>query len=533
MEPTQKAPVVLNINSATRIGRSYSVALTGMKGQLVSVEADIGNALPGFTLLGLPDQSLQEAKDRIRAAARNSGLDLTRRHLTVNLTPASLHKRGSVFDLAIVMAAWGADYAVQRETGPVFLAALGLDGSLQSAPGILPAVMAAVAAGHTDIVVAKSSAGEAQLVPGAHVHAYGHLTEVAHDFGAPVEPTTHRQRAPMAEPASTAATKEPQLDLAELHGQHEARWALEIAAAGGHNLLLQGPPGAGKTMLAQRLPSIMPDMDTATALDNAAIQTLSDGQHTVASLPTQPPFEAPHHAATVTALIGGGSGMARPGAVSKAHGGVLFLDEAAEFKRAVLDTLRQPLETGKVVIHRARHTVEFPATFQLVMATNPCPCGYGAGTGKACRCTSLQRRRYAAKLSGPLLDRIDLQVTVEPVTSRHLSAQAPAESSADVALRVAGAVERSKRRLEEYGLTKNSQVPLQLFREPALRVATEGQDILEQALDDHLISARGYGRIMRVAWTIADLLETDRPTADHVDMALYLRLNTRGDHHGR
>lgn len=532
MEPTQNTPVVLSMNSATRIGRSYSVALTGMKGQLVTVEADIGTALPGFTLLGLPDQSLQEAKDRIRAAARNSGLDLTRRHLTVNLTPASLHKRGSVFDLAIIMAAWGADYAVKNETGPVFLAALGLDGSLQSAPGILPAVMAAVAAGHTDIVVAKASAVEAQMVPGATVHAYGHLSDVAYDFGAPVEPTDHAVWKPTVQQPARKTYEPRPVDLAEIHGQHEARWALGIAAAGGHNLLLQGPPGAGKTMLAQRLPTIMPDMDTQTALNSAAVQTLVEGQHAVTELPTQPPFQAPHHSATVTALIGGGSGTIRPGAVSKAHGGVLFLDEAAEFNRKVLDTLRQPLETGSVTLHRAKHTVEFPAEFQLIMATNPCPCGYGYGTGKACRCTSLQRRRYAAKLSGPLLDRIDLQVTVEPVTSQHLATQTPAESSADVAQRVVRAAERSRQRLAAHGLSKNCQIPLQLFHRPALRVTDAGQRILEQALDDQQITARGYARTMRVAWTIADLLDADRPTAEHVDMALYLRLNTRGDRHG-
>ena len=530
MDASQRTPVVVNLSSPTRIGRTYSVALSGMRGQVVSVEADIGNTLPGFTLLGLPDQSLQEAKDRIRAAARNTGLPLTRRHLTVNLTPASLHKRGSVFDLAIIMAAWGADYSVRGETGPVFLAALGLDGSLQTAPGILPAVMAAVEAGHTDIVVAEAARAQAQMVPSARVRGYRHLSQVAADFGAPVEPREVPEPGVVTSPAILPV---PQVDdLADVQGQEEARWALEIAAAGGHHLLLEGPPGAGKTMLAQRLPSIMAAMDPKTALENAAIRSLLDGTEPMAILSSQPPFQAPHHSATATALLGGGSGVIRPGAVSKAHGGILFLDEAAEFKRSVLDTLRQPLETGSVTLHRARHTVEFPARFQLVLATNPCPCGHGHGTGRHCQCSSLQRRRYAAKLSGPLLDRVDLQVSVDPVTSRHFANQQPSESSAEVAQRVNAAIQRAQTRLGAYGLQRNHQVPIQLLQEPSLQVSKSGRRILDRALDSHQISARGYGRVMRVAWTIADLMGVDRPDADHIDMALYLRLNEKGDRHG-
>lgn len=529
MDRAAQTPVVFNVSSPTRIGNTYSVALTGMKGQLVTVEADIGNALPGFTLLGLPDQSLHEAKDRIRAAARNSGLHLTRRHLTVNLTPASLHKRGSHFDLAIIMAALGADYAIQHETGPVFLAALGLDGTLQTAPGILPAVMAAVQAGHSEVIVAAAAEGQARMVPGAQVRAFSHLSEVAHAFGAPVEPKS----SPVALTAQTKlAVEEQRMDLDEIRGQHEARWALEIAAAGGHHLLLQGPPGAGKTMLAQRLPTIMTNMDPQIALENAAIHTLGDGEDSPLQLPTRPPFQAPHHSATATALIGGGSGMIRPGAVSRAHGGVLFLDEAGEFSRDVLDMLRQPLETGRVKLHRARHTVEFPAQFQLVLATNPCPCGYGYGTGKQCRCTSLQRRRYASKLSGPLIDRIDLQVTVHPVTSEHLTSTGPAESSQTVARRVKDAIRRSEQRLAPFRLTRNHQVPLPLFQESALQVSGDARKILERALDAGDITARGYGRVMRVAWTIADLLQADQPTAEHMDMALYLRLDQIGERHG-
>lgn len=525
MEPQKPSAVVLNVSTPTRIGRTYSVALTGMKGQLVTVEADIGNALPGFTLLGLPDQSLQESKDRIRAAARNSGLQLTRRHLTVNLTPASLHKRGSHFDLAIIMAALGADYEISHETGPVFLATLGLDGSLQPAPGMLPAVMAAVEAGHPEVIVAEASAAQAKMVPGAQVRAFSHLSEIAHSFGAPIQPRTlPAPRVPQVHSAKT----DPRIDLAEVQGQQEARWALEIAAAGGHHLLLQGPPGAGKTMLAERLPTIMADMEPKVALENTAIRTLIDGEQNITNVSSRPPFQAPHHSTSATALIGGGSGIIRPGAVSKAHGGVLFIDEAAEFRREVLDMLRQPLETGRVIVHRARHAVEFPAQFQLVMATNPCPCGYGYGAGKQCRCTSLQRRRYANRLSGPLLDRVDLQVAVHPLTSHDLNRKAPTEGSATVAARVKDAIDLSAQRLHPFGLTRNHQIPPSLLQESALKTSSKAKRILERALDAGEITARGYVRVLKVAWTIADLMQAPHPTEEHVDMALYLRVNGSG-----
>ncbi|HLT85180.1 MAG TPA: YifB family Mg chelatase-like AAA ATPase, partial [Phototrophicaceae bacterium] len=391
------------------LARTWSVALVGVEGHLVQVEAHAASGLPAFILVGLPDTSLSEAKERVRAAVTSSTLPWDARRRTVNLSPASLPKAGSAFDLAIAVACLGADGlpAAQRAEGVVHLGELGLDGRVHPVRGVLPAVAAAVAAGRPHVVVPAGNLAEARLVPGAHVRGVHHLAELAREYGADVTP-------PAAEelPVPNAPSEEEPRDLADVVGQDDARFALEVAAAGGHHLLMVGPPGAGKSMLAARLPGLLPDLDDVDALEVTAIHSVAGTFDPGGGLLRRPPFEEPHHTATAQAIVGGGAGIPRPGAASRAHRGVLLLDEAPEFPRRVLDSLRQPLERGELVVHRARGAARYPARFQLVLAANPCPCGKASGKGLACTCTPLERRRYLARLSGPLLDRVDLQIDV-------------------------------------------------------------------------------------------------------------------------
>lgn len=504
------------------IGRTHSVSLLGLHGALVEIEADISPGLPAFVLIGLPDAALGEARDRTRAAAVNAGVPLTGRKLTVNLSPAALPKHGSGFDLGIALAALAADGVVSAESidRTVHLGELGLDGRLRPINGILPAVVAAERSGFDTVMVPAGNADEATLVPGIRVVGVASLRDAAIWHGAEIEPQPVDA---IMRPTLPSVAPDPG-DLADVIGNDDAVEAMLVAAAGGHHVFLLGPPGAGKTMLAARLPGLLPDLDPAAALEVSSVRSLA-GLAVGAALERRPPLEAPHHTATAAALIGGGSGVIRPGAAARASHGVLFLDEAPEFSSAVLDALRQPLESGAISIHRANAIAHFPGSFQLVMAANPCPCGQYGARDSECTCTPTARRRYLARMSGPLLDRIDIQLRVQRITAAHLrlATDTPRMPTAEARARVSVAREAAASRLERTPWRLNSHVPGSWLRSPAVRLAPVATASIDRALERGGITMRGYDRVLRVAFTLADLDGTDRPTADHVGRALYFR----------
>ncbi|MFF7638146.1 YifB family Mg chelatase-like AAA ATPase [Kitasatospora sp. NPDC008050] len=518
--------------------RTCSVALLGVDGVVVEVQADLEPGVAAFTLVGLPDKALSEARDRVRAAVVNSGESWPQRKLTVGLSPASVPKSGSGFDLAVACAVLAAAERLPPEAiaDLLVIGELGLDGRVRPVRGVLPSVLAAADAGYRQVVVAEQTVAEAALVPGVSVlgvRTLRQLIALLTDAPVPEEPPDPVAGSPdplmsgllLPGAAVRRTTADPEFgpDLADVAGQEEARRALEIAAAGAHHLYLKGPPGAGKTMLAERLPGLLPPLTRTEALEVTAVHSVAGLLPAGRPLVDLPPYCAPHHSTTMPAIIGGGSGLPRPGAVSLAHRGVLFLDEAPEFPVRVLDALRQPLESGEVVIARSAGSLRLPANFLLCLAANPCPCGRHSRRGEGCECTPTMVSRYQARLSGPLLDRVDLRVQVEPVTrAALLDRNSSAERTAVVAARVRAARERTAARLAGTPWRTNAEVPGRELRtrwRPLEGSLTEAEREMERGQ----LTARGLDRVLRVAWTVADLAGHDVPGAAEVGTALVLR----------
>ncbi|MCX4794580.1 YifB family Mg chelatase-like AAA ATPase [Streptomyces sp. NBC_01242] len=523
--------------------RACSVALVGVEGVVVEVQADLEAGVAAFTLVGLPDKSLVESRDRVRAAVVNSGAEWPQKKLTVGLSPASVPKGGSGFDLAVACAVLGAAERIDPESiaDVVMIGELGLDGRVRPVRGVLPAVLAAADAGYRQVVVPEQTAGEAALVPGVSVlgvRSLRQLIAVLCDEPVPEERQAHDEGRPdtmlagLMVPGAgigTGLARGPDQgdgnlpDLADVAGQLRPRKALEVAAAGGHHLLLSGPPGAGKTMLAERLPAILPALTRKESLEVTAVHSVAGILPSGEPLVTRAPYCAPHHSATMQSLVGGGNGLPKPGAVSLAHRGILFLDEAPEFSMRVLDALRQPLESGHVVVARSAGVVRLPARFLMVLAANPCPCGRHRLSGAGCECAPSAVRRYQSRLSGPLLDRVDLRVAVDPVRREDLMGQSGrGESTATVAARVREARARAAERLAGTAWTTNSEVPGHELR--TRLVAAPGALMeAERDMERGMLTARGLDRVLRVAWTVADLRGADRPEASDIAVALELR----------
>jgi len=505
------------------VARTRSMALIGIEGAVVEIEADVSSGLPNFILVGLPDTALGEARERVRSATGNSGLSFPSHKLTVNLSPAALPKHGSAFDLAIALAALVADGQLPAESVAmvVHLGELGLDGRLRPVPGVLPAVVAAVRAGHRHVMVPEGSADEARLVPDAEVIPVASLRAAAIWHGAQLEPID-------VEPWRVQVGPEPgdhnAGDLADIVGNADSVEAAQVAAAGGHHLFLLGPPGGGQDHARRALTRALARARTRSGARSClhSVARGSVGGQRVASA-TAVRGSASHGIRRCPHRGRAGGYTIRPGAAVRACHGVLMLDEAPEFASHALDALRQPLESGVVEIARAQGTARFPARFQLVLAANPCPCGNAGSPDAECSCSPMMRRRYLGRLSGPLLDRIDIRVHVPRVSVAQLRAgMARPTSTHEAQDRVAEARDRAGRRLRDTPWRLNAELPGRWLRSEG-RLGADAMGPLDRALERGLITMRGHDRVLRLAWTLADLDQVDRPNRDHVGRALLLR----------
>lgn len=499
------------------LGRTQGVALQGLLGSVIDIECDIADGIPMYSLLGLPDTSLQESRDRVRAALSNTGQKWPNKKVTVSLSPAWLPKSGPGFDLAIALALLVADGVIPQGPldGAVILGELALDGGIRSVRGVLPSLIAAYKEGITRAIVPRANQSEAELMEQMEILTFEDISEI------------YRWLLTGEYPFSQALDLviDPQgemLDFADVAGQAKARFAAEVAATGGHHLLLIGPPGAGKTMIASRIPSILPPLSVEEALEVTAIHSIAGGLTTRSAMSRVAPIISPHHSASRASIVGGGGRSIQPGAISLGHRGVLFIDEAPECATGILDSLRQPLESGTITIARQIGSVTFPAQFLLVLAANPCPCGKYSGRGHGCECSSLQVRRYLGRLSGPLMDRIDLRVNVDPVGRVELSSQDLGEPSSLIRERVIEARTRAASRFINEPWSLNAEIPSRALR-TTYSPDRSAMNFLHDELDRERITARGLHKVIRVAWTLADLGGRERPTLEDVQSAYQLR----------